>query len=233
MRERFTLRRKRKLRRWFSSEMKTLFVSGSDTDVGKTWVVGALAALFAARGCSVQVVKPVETGVSDSVYSDVQNVLNNCLNASVTGYTLSSYPLPIAPVAAAEQEGELLNLASMVDRVNALPDTDWRIVEGAGSLAAPVDCDGADWRDFAEALKVERTVLVVEDRVGAIGQARMLYAYARAKGLSCGVWLNEIREQDLVARNATHDGVRSSGIPLWATQRFGSRSAEVLEDFWL
>ena len=82
--------------------MKTLFVSGSDTDVGKTWVVGALAALLASRGSSVQVVKPVETGVTDPANSDVQGVLNNCSNALVSGYTLFSYEKPIAPVAAAE-----------------------------------------------------------------------------------------------------------------------------------
>lgn len=213
--------------------MKTLFVSGSDTDVGKTWVVGAIAALMASRGCSVQVVKPVETGVTDSANSDAQGVLNNCSNVLVSGYTLFSYEKPIAPVAAAKAEGQSLNLSSIVERVVELPKADWRIVEGAGSLASPIDSDGADWRDFAEALGVNWTVLVVADRVGAIGQARMLYAYAQTKGLNCGVWLNELQEQDSIARNATHEGVRSSGIPLWATQRFGCRTAELLEEAWL
>ena len=61
----------------------------------------------------------------------------------------------------------------------------------------------------------------------------MLYAYAQAKGLNCGVWLNELQEQDSIARIATHEGMRTSGIPLWATQRFGCRTAELLEETWL
>lgn len=213
--------------------MKTLFVSGSDTDVGKTWVVGSIAALLTERGCRVQVVKPIETGVLDTADSDVQVALRECPNTLATGYTLYSYDLPIAPVAAAKSEGHSLELASIVERVEALPEADWRIIEGAGSLAAPIDCKGADWADFAAALGVKRTALVVADRVGAIGQARMLYAYAQSKGLESGVWLNEIRAQDSFAKAATHEGIRSSGIPLWATQRYGSRIVELLEGDWL
>ena len=114
--------------------MKTLFVSGSDTDVGKTWVVGALAALLASRGSSVQVVKPVETGVTDPANSDVQGVLNDCSNALVSGYTLFSYEKPIAPVAAAEAEGQTLNLSTIVERVVELPKADWSDWSGTDAL---------------------------------------------------------------------------------------------------
>ena len=213
--------------------MKTLFVSGSDTDVGKTWVVRTLAALLSERGCSVQVVKPIETGVRDGARTDVQLSMGGCSDELVTGHTLYSFELPIAPVAAAESVGVSLELASIVDRVRALPEADWRIVEGAGSLAAPIDRDGADWADFAMALEIERTILVVEDRVGAIGQSRMTYAYARGRGLRAGVWLNEIRNQDPAARAGTREGIRSSGIPIWAVQDCGSRTADILEGEWL
>lgn len=213
--------------------MKTVFVSGSDTDVGKTWVVGAIAALLTQRGCSVQVVKPIETGVIDPLDSDAQVALEACANGLASGHTLFSFRLPIAPVAAAESEGRDLDLDCIVKRIEALPDVDWRIIEGAGSLASPIDRYGSDWADFAAAMNIERTVLVVEDRVGAIGQARMLYAYAKSKGLKSGVWLNEIREQDDLARAGTFQGISSSGIPLWATQRRGSRTADILESDWL
>ena len=55
---------------------------------------------------------------------------------------------------------------------------------------------------------------------------------ARRRG-KCAERLNELQEQDSIARNATHEGVRASGIPLWATQRFGCRTAELLEEAWL
>ena len=82
--------------------MRTLFVSGSDTNVGKTWVVGAIAQHLSTEGATVQVVKPIESGVCGGAESDVAHVLKRCSGGLVKGYTLRSYSKPIAPVAAAE-----------------------------------------------------------------------------------------------------------------------------------
>ncbi len=212
--------------------MRTLLVSGSDTDVGKTWVVGTIASLLIQKGCSVQIVKPVETGVANVEDSDVRSVLERCANDLVTGYTICSYRAPIAPAAAAEREGDSLELASILKRLAVLPEADWRIIEGAGSLASPIDRDGADWADLAERLSIERTALVVPNRVGAIGQARMVYSYAKGKRLNAGVWLNEIVEQESVAREATIQGIQKSEIPLWAIQNAGQLDADIQEG-WL
>ena len=213
--------------------MKTVFVSGSDTNVGKTWVVGSLAALLSERGHRVQIVKPIETGVSDPSSSDSQVAASGCVEGLVTAQTLMSFPLAIAPVAAAAAEGVDLRLSMLVDAVTALPKEEWRIVEGAGSLASPIDVSGADWADFARELGIDRTVLVVEDRVGAIGQARMLHAYATSRGVHGGIWLNEVKEQSQKEREGTRNGIRSLEIPLWATQRKGAMQPELLEEGWL
>jgi len=212
--------------------MKTLFVSGSDTNVGKTWVVGMIAQLLAKRGDSVQVVKPIETGAGET--TDVKDILEHCDSPNVTGYTIQSFRLPIAPVAAAREEGVDVELPDVLSSIDLLPsDADWRIVEGAGSIATPISGDGRDWSDLATSLGASRVVLVVENRVGAIGQARLAYEYAKRKGLNGGIWLNEIRSQDSAARESTIGGIESLGIPIWHSSRPDERCVESRELAWL
>lgn len=214
--------------------MRTLFVSGSDTNVGKTWVVGAIAQSLSGRGESVQVVKPIESGVTDDSQSDVAQVLARCASPLVTGYTLRSFALPIAPVAAAEYEGATLEFSEIESSVVKLPkNVDWRIVEGAGSIATPVCNDGRDWSDLALAVGSEALVLVVEDRVGAIGQARLVYEYASAKSLNCGIWLNELKPQDSQNKMGTLSGIQNLGIPIWGSSEMGQVGRNVSVEDWL
>ncbi len=214
--------------------MRTLFVSGSDTNVGKTWVVGAIARHLSSRGDSVQIVKPIESGVTDESQSDVAQVLAHCASPLVTGYTLRSFALPIAPVAAAEHEGTTLEFSEIETSVGKLPKgVDWRIVEGAGSIATPVCYDGRDWLDVALAVGSDALVLVVEDRVGAIGQARLVYEYVAAKGLNCGIWLNEMNTQDSQGKQGTLNGVRNLGIPIWGFSEVGRVGGRLAVEAWL
>ena len=195
--------------------MKTLFVSGSDTNVGKTWVVAAIARELLERGESVQVIKPVQTGAGNDVETDVSIIKRQISYHDLEAHTLFSYALPIGPVAAARSEGKSLELAPVLSRLRGLPeDKDWRIIEGAGSLATPIAEDGKDWADFAKALGLRRIVLVVDNRVGGIGQSRLVHSFAASKGLEGGVILNESRKQGPEHKSATEKGIRESGIPL-------------------
>ena len=197
--------------------MKTLFVSGSDTDVGKTWVVAAIARELLERGESVQVIKPVQTGAENDVETDVSIIKRQISYPNLETHTLFSYALPIGPVAAARSEGKSLELAPILSRLRGLPeDKDWRIIEGAGSLATPVAEDGKDWADFAKAIGLRRIVLVVDNRVGGIGQSRLVHSFAASKGLEGGIILNESRKQDPVHKLATEKGIRERGIPCYA-----------------
>ena len=47
----------------------------------------------------------------------------------------------------------------------------------------PIDADGTDWADFARELAPDATVIVLDDRLGAIKQARLVAAYAKAKAI--------------------------------------------------
>jgi len=103
---------------------------------------------------------------------------------------------------------------------------------GAGALHFSTRYEPAVRRrdeELTAALQAEATILVVENRLGAIGQARMLVAYASAKGLRGGVWLNERVPQDEAVRQATREGVDACGWPLWADQRAGERAPKLLD----
>ena len=178
-------------------------------------MVAAIARELLERGESVQVIKPVQTGAGNDVETDVSIIKRQISYHDLEAHTLFSYALPIGPVAAARSEGKSLELAPLLNRLRGLPeDKDWRIIEGAGSLATPIAEDGKDWADFAKVLGLRRIVLVVDNRVGGIGQSRLVHSFAASKGLEGGVILNESRKQDPEHKSATEKGIRESGIPL-------------------
>ncbi|MBW8782242.1 MAG: dethiobiotin synthase [Verrucomicrobia bacterium] len=196
--------------------MRTLFVTGSDTGVGKTHATAALAQLLAGTGARVQIVKAVETGRAAGRTGDAARAGE--LAGGVAAFTLKTFAAPLAPLAAAEAEGAHLSLEELTAALDALPPCDWRVVEGAGGIAVPVDSDGRDWADFATAIAAERVVLVVADRLGAINQARLAQAYAESRDLRAGVWLNATAPADPQVAAANRVGLLATQVPLWATQ---------------
>lgn len=170
--------------------MKQWLISGNDTGVGKTWFTRQLAHALAAQGARVQVVKPIETGVTANTLGDAQWATEGCPE-NVTAHRGFAFAQPIAPLAAASLEGITLTLSMVIDYIDSLPPCDCRLIEGAGGLAVPLDDAGRDWADLANALSVDRVILVVENRLGAIHQARLLEHYAHAKGLPAAFFFNQ------------------------------------------
>lgn len=202
--------------------METWLVSGSDTGIGKTWVMGRLVASLRASGvASVQVIKPVETGVSPDQPGDAPTAVGGDqadeAPTRVTHLTLQTFSRPLAPVEAALAEGEVLSCDDLVAAVRALPPVGVRLVEGAGGLAVPLEASGVDWADFALRLGVDRVLLVVENRLGAIHQARLLTHYATARGLPWHLILNQVRPQppEVLAANAA--SLARLELTPWAT----------------
>ena len=139
--------------------MTVLVVTGTGTDVGKTVVTAAVAALALARGARCAVVKPGQTGVADDEPGDLAEVARL---AGVTDlHELVRYPDPLSPAAAARRSGrEPLDLASCVDLLLRLDAThDLVLVEGAGGLLVRFDDDGLTLADVARAVRAP--VLVV------------------------------------------------------------------------
>ncbi|MEM8549877.1 MAG: dethiobiotin synthase [Verrucomicrobiota bacterium] len=199
--------------------MPTIVIAGSNTDVGKTHVTAALARELSGLG-SMQVIKPVETGVATAGEGDVEWVSKFC-DSSIDTHTLLRFDTPMAPVAAAALEGVDLTLDKILEAYHALPAAEWRLVEGAGGIASPLSSRGEDLRDFAVKVQADAIILVVEDRLGAITQARVNHAYAAVSGLPVWLWLNEVTEQDAQIRTSNHEGIAAFKLPLCATTDHG------------
>ncbi|QFZ22558.1 dethiobiotin synthase [Saccharothrix syringae] len=139
--------------------MSVLVITGTGTDVGKTVVVAALAALAAAEGRRVAVLKPAQTGVAAGEAGDLAEVAR--LAGPVTTRELRRYPEPLAPATAARRAGmppvHPRDVASAAVELDSSHDL--VLVEGAGGLLVRFDDAGSTIADAAWALNAP--VLVV------------------------------------------------------------------------
>ncbi len=201
--------------------MAVVFVTGSDTGVGKTHVAGLLARRLARDGFT-QVIKPVESGAGFGRPSDAPKAAGSWAEA----HTLISLPRPIAPLAAAKQARKKVDLATLLKLYKAVPHAPCRVVEGAGGVAVPLDPKGQDWADFAAAIKPTVAIVVVEDRLGAINQARLAIAYLRRRyDGPIGIWLNAIKKPSKEVAASNRAGLQASWIPLLGESGKGEKSA--------
>ena len=202
------------------SIMRSILVTATDTGVGKTRVCGALARLLAATGARVQIVKLVETGRGTGYTGDAVTARRLADVPAIEAITCILFPGMLAPLAAAAEKHEALSLDRLIAAYEALPVCDWRIVEGAGGIAVPLDAAGQDWTDLAEEAELDEVILVVADRLGAINQTRLAHAYATQRGLSTRVWLNASSPVDPLVAASHRTGLAQVGIGIFASQRF-------------
>lgn len=124
---------------------KRIFITATNTDIGKTYTTKLLLKSFAARGLRVGVMKPVETGVVDGFYPDgsellklVQKLNPEFIGLHVTDIVPISYELPAAPsVASNNKPLDMKALHVTIEKLEKLCDV--LIIEGAGGLYVPVD----------------------------------------------------------------------------------------------
>ena len=209
---------------------KVALVTGNDTGVGKTRVAASLAVALASLG-TVRYVKLVETGVVNGAESDAQKVEALAKGALDSKAVVRSYREPLAPVAAAAREGAKLCLHELIAEFQEARGSTWTIVEGAGGFAVPLDPSGADWRDFAMMVPVDAVIVVLENRLGAINQMRLLEPYCQPLSMPCGFWLNEARVQGMDTTYVNEEALCSAMIPTWARQRHGEEPTN-LELSW-
>lgn len=190
--------------------MQTYFITANDTGVGKTYVTGLLARHFASQGKRVQIVKAIDCGES----GDAQGALEFAASDRVSAHTLLCFPQPLAPLAAENSDASVADIATLLAALDALAETDIRLIEGAGGIAVPIDRTGLDWRDFAEAVNPDQTIVVVDDRLGAINQTRLTHAYLG--DLPHAFILNETVTTSAAVKRSNVDAYKSLGLPLLA-----------------
>ena len=187
--------------------MKGLFITASDTGVGKTRIACQLLRAAAGRGLSVRARKPVESGcqVEDGrlIAADAAALAEA---AGAVEPDLVVTPLrfteALAPDQAARAAGQGLLLDALEQAARkAVEPGDFVVVEGAGGFYSPLAEDGLN-ADLAQRLGLP-LVIVVGDRLGAINQALLTLAAAEHEGLEVrALVLNESGPGESLPGNA-------------------------------
>lgn len=194
---------------------RVMVVTGTGTEVGKTVVTAALAALSAQAGARVAVVKAAQTGVCGDESGDVDEV--RLLAGDITGHEVARYPEPLAPSTAARRSSRPpVRPDDVVEAVDKLAGShDLVLVEGAGGLLVRYDERGATLADVAAAL--DAPVLVVAHAgLGTLNTTALTAEALGSRGLHCagvviGSWPSR---PDLACRCNLADLDDSAGAPL-------------------
>jgi dethiobiotin synthetase len=160
-----------------------LFVTGTDTGVGKTVVAGALAAALRAAGRDVAAFKPAVTGLDEP---EAGRPPDHELLAAAAGRPAAEvapqrFGPAVSPHLAAELAGTAIDPAALVAAARALPG-DVLVVEGVGGLLVPLTL-GYTVRDLAVDLGLA-LVVAARPGLGTINHTLLTLEAARAAGLA-------------------------------------------------
>lgn len=161
-----------------------VFVTGTDTGVGKTLVACAIARGLRARGVDVGVMKPIETGVGIEGPRDAI-ALREAAGASDPLELVCpfAFALPAAPTIAAAVEGREIDLAAIQNAFAELASRhEILVVEGAGGLLVPA-AKGASMADLARGFGFPLLV-VARAELGTINHTLLTLEAAAARGLA-------------------------------------------------
>ncbi len=170
-----------------------LFVTGTDTGVGKTRVATGLCRAYAARGLRVAAMKPIASGSAagpaglrnEDALALLQAMTVRATYAEVNPY---AFEPAIAPHIAAAQARTTIDYAVLDRAFERLAlQSDVVVVEGAGGWLAPID----DKRTFADLAMRWRTgvVLVVGLRLGCLNHALLTAEAIERRGLALRGWV--------------------------------------------
>lgn len=200
---------------------KGIFITGTDTGVGKTVFSAALARLLTDRGVRAGVMKPVTSGCEErngQLFSADAELLafgaRTTMNHEIAPYLLRE---PIAPSAAAEMEKVKIEFSRILAAYHRLADEhDYLIVEGAGGLMVPL-AGGLLVADLIKLLDLPLLV-VARPALGTVNHTLLTCFVARELGLDVrGTVINNYpATPDSAAATAPHLIDSLSGVPLLA-----------------
>lgn len=206
----------------------SLFVTGTDTEIGKTLVSCALLRGFAKAGLSAAAMKPIAAGAYFSAedglwHNEDADQLDAAAGALLPREIRTPYLLkaPAAPHIVAAQEGRTLDMATIVDcHREALRRADVVVVEGVGGFRVPLDRQ-RDTADLALALGLP-VVLVVGVRLGCINHALLTAEAIASRGLRLAGWVANIVDPTMRFPDENVETVREwlareHGVPLIGT----------------
>jgi dethiobiotin synthetase len=219
--------------------LRGLFVTGTDTGVGKSVLAASVCAALAARGERVAAFKPVVTGLDDAPgeFGHDHELLAGAANSGQAPEDVAPYRFgpPLSPHLAAELAGERIEPARLLEAARA---HELLVCEGVGGLMVPITT-GYLVRDLAIDLGLP-VIVAARTGLGTINHTLLTVEAARTAGLRvAGVvmtpWPGEPAQIERSNRETVErlSRVRVSGLPHTDRERLAETGASLPLDDWL
>ena len=219
--------------------MRGVFVTGTDTGVGKSVVAAAVCAALAARGERVAAFKPAVSGLDEEPgeFGHDHELLASVASAGQSPEDVAPWRFgpPVSPHHAAELAGELIEPAQLVERARV---HELLVCEGVGGLLVPIT-PGYLVRDLAVDLELP-VVVAARTGLGTINHTLLTVEAARTAGLRvAGVvmtpWPDEPTAMERSNRETVErlGDVRVSGIAPTTFDRLAEAGAGLPLEDWL
>jgi dethiobiotin synthetase len=219
--------------------LRGVFVTGTDTEVGKSVVAAAVCAALAARGERVAAFKPVVTGLDEQPgpFGHDHELLASAANAGQAPEEVAPYRFgpPLSPHYAAELAGERIDPARLLETARS---HELLVGEGVGGLMVPITT-GYLVSDLAVDLELP-VIVAARTGLGTINHTLLTVEAARGAGLRvAGVVMTPWPGQPTDLERSNRDtverlsGVRVSGLAATDRDNLAEAGASLPLDDWL
>ena len=198
--------------------MKSLFVTGTDTDIGKTCVSAGLALALKESGINVGVMKPFMCGASqktDFSHDDV-TILTSAANVDDPRELVNPFFFPISasPYTAANSLGVKINIKQVLDSYEKLSEIhDVMLVEGIGGIMTPI------LRDFSVIDLIKNlhtnTLIITSSKIGTVNHTVMTCKLCKNLGIPVkGLIINNFQSEGYPIRQLERDLHNLTELPI-------------------
>lgn len=185
---------------------KGIFITGTGTDIGKTYVTALLAKSLVQNGISTGYYKAAISG-ADSIEESDAGYVKKISGINQETETLLSYLYknPLSPHLSARIEGNPVELEKVKkDFDSVLNNHEYVFVEGSGGIVCPIRLDEKSFimlEDIVKALELD-TLIVADAGLGTINSAVLTVSYLREKNIKVrGIILNNYDKTSLMHRD--------------------------------
>ncbi|MBF0560073.1 MAG: dethiobiotin synthase [Nitrospirae bacterium] len=184
---------------------KGIFITGTDTGVGKTIIAAGIIRALKKKGISIGAMKPIETGCTplpaDGMF--LREIAG--MDEPVELVTPVCFKHPLAPLVASEMEGRLVDMDSIMNAYSALAAKyEFLVVEGAGGLMVPI-------------MKTTDSTFYMADLIKSLNLPAIVVA---------GAGLGTINHSLLTVLQALREGIDMRGVILNCNQPTADTLAE-------
>ncbi len=218
-------------------KIKGMFITGTDTGVGKTYIAAGVAAELRLGGVDVGVMKPVETGCrmrsGRLVPEDALTLMKTTgVRDSLALVNPYRFRKPLAPSVAAALEGKQVNPRKILSAFRKLSQRhDFMIVEGAGGIMVPLS-QRYLYLDLAADLGLP-VVIAARPSLGTINHTLLTVSALRERGIAvAGVVINYAKNRHAGPAEKTSPAVigQISGVRISGVIPHGSKEFTMIVD---